>query len=81
MYRAYDMTTEWMGPARDSLDEALADKAAHEAGCREQGGFADAIIVRPDPESEGRCVTIGEATSVAASQQVPWHSGVEVSDG
>jgi len=59
MYRAYDMTTEWMGPARDSLDEALADKAAHEAGCREQGGFADAIIVRPDPEIEGRCVTIG----------------------
>jgi hypothetical protein len=59
MYRAYDMTTEWMGPARDSLDEALADKAAHEAGCREQGGFADAIIVRPDPDTEGRCVTIG----------------------
>jgi hypothetical protein len=59
MYRAYDMMTEWMGPARDTLDDALEDKAAHEDGCRQQGGWSDCIIVRPDPDCDGRCVTIG----------------------
>lgn len=55
-YRAYDTTTEWMGPVRDTWEAASEDARAHNEGCASQGGYGSAIVVREDPRAPGRCV-------------------------
>lgn len=55
-YRAYDLTTEWMGAVRDSVERAESDASAHNRGCAKQGGYGSAIVVTRDPESQNRCV-------------------------
>ena len=54
--RAYDTTTEWSGPVRSSIGEAWDDAEAHNEGCRTQGGYGSAIVVRRDPEAPSRLV-------------------------
>lgn len=54
-YRAYDTTTEWMGPIRTALSTAKRDAEQHDDGCVSQGGYGSAIVVR---EVDGRCVTL-----------------------
>ncbi len=55
-FRAYDTTTEWMGPARETAEAAEADARTHNGGCASQGGYGSAIVVQRDPETPGRCV-------------------------
>lgn len=57
-YRAYDTTTEWLGPIRGTEQLAHFDCADHNRGCAKQGGYGSAIVVTQDPESEGRCVDL-----------------------
>jgi hypothetical protein len=45
-YRAYDTTTEYLGPVRTSIREAQSDCDAHNQGCVQQGGYGSAIVVQ-----------------------------------
>lgn len=54
-YRAYDTTTEWSGPVRDSVEAAERDAQRHNDGCAAQGGYGSAIVVAND---DGRLVTL-----------------------
>lgn len=48
IYRAYDRTTEWSGPIRQSVSAALADAARHNRGCAGQGRYGSAIVALRD---------------------------------
>jgi hypothetical protein len=54
-FRAYDVTTEWQGPPRDTIDAAAVDARAHNDGCRRQGGYGSAVVVE---NRDGRLVDL-----------------------
>lgn len=45
LFRAYDTTTDWRGPVRDTAAEANADANAHDADLRAAGGYGSALVV------------------------------------
>lgn len=54
--RAYDTTTEWSGPVRNSIGEAWDDAERHNEACAKKGGYGSAVVVRRDPEAPSRLV-------------------------
>ena len=52
-YRAYDMTSRWQGPVRETILRAQTDADARNAGACAQGGYGTAFVVA---ERDGRCM-------------------------
>ncbi|HZL95499.1 MAG TPA: hypothetical protein VFB99_17720 [Vicinamibacterales bacterium] len=57
-YRAYDLTTAWMGVTRLSVTAAQGDAESHNDGCAKHGGYGRAIVVQRNPEAPGRCIDL-----------------------
>ena len=53
-FRAYDVTTEWSGPARTDYDAAVGDAHGHNRRCSAQGGYGSAIVALRDPAAPSR---------------------------
>lgn len=59
-FRAYDTTTEWMGPVRLTADAADSDAVKHNRAMKRQGGYGTAIVVHRG--NDDRCYDVdGEA--------------------